>query len=95
MSTRETTSTGTQTSVAASATAVTLLAANTSRLSASIFNDSTVTLYVLFNSGASITNYKVQLVGGAYYEFPFPIHTGIVTGIWDSATGSARVSEMT
>jgi hypothetical protein len=29
----------------------------------------------------------------AYYEFPAPLYTGVVDGIWASAAGSARTTE--
>lgn len=83
------------TTVAASATSVTLLAANTSRKSASIFNDSTVVLWVKYGATASTTSFKVQLVQNAYFEFPQPCYTGRVDGIWAVATGNARISEET
>jgi len=36
------------------------------------------------------------MVADAYYELPDdPVYTGIITGIWVSATGSARVTEIT
>ena len=86
---------GTQTIVAASATSVTVLASNANRLGASITNDSTAILYLLVGAGtASTTVYTVKLSAGAYYEVPFS-YTGIIVGIWSSATGSARVMEWT
>jgi hypothetical protein len=85
--------TGTQTSVAGSGSSGTLLAANTSRKSASIYNDSTAILYVKFGATASTSSYKVQLGPNEYFEFPQPCYTGIVDGIWASATGNARISE--
>lgn len=89
--------TGATTSVASSATPVTLLAANTARRGATIVNDSTAILYGLLGAGTvSATNYTFALDGKStvpgYYEAPFGF-TGIITGIWASATGSARVTE--
>lgn len=87
--------TGTQSSVAASATDVTILAANTARYGASVYNDSSAICYLLVGSGtSSATNHTVQLNGGAYYEVPYG-YTGVLKGIWASATGSARVTEWT
>lgn len=86
--------TATLSNVAGSASSVTLLASNTSRLGATIYNDSSAALYVKFGSSASTTSFVVKLVQDAYYEVPFS-YTGIITGIWGSATGSARVTEMT
>ena len=83
----------TTSSVPSSASAVTLLAANQDREAASIFNDSTAILYVKFGSSASTSSYKVQIAASGYFEFPQPIYTGIVTGIWASENGNARISE--
>ncbi len=83
------------TSVAGNAGSVTLLAANTARKGATLFNDSTVTCYVLFaSSGASTTAYNVQMPANSYYEVPFG-YSGAIVGIWASATGSMRVNEVT
>ena len=89
--------TATQSSVADSATSVTILASNASRVGASVLNDSTATLYLrLSASAASTTDYTVQLVTGAYYEVPSR-YSGAITGIWasDPNTGAARVTEVT
>lgn len=90
-----TSSTGTETNVASSATDVTILASNTSRKGAAVFNDSTATLYLLLSSGTSTTSlYSVQLGPGGYYEVPYG-YTGVIKGLWSSATGNARVTEFT
>jgi hypothetical protein len=61
-----------------------------------IFNDSTAILYVKFGTTASTTSYTVKMLAGQYFEFPGPaIYTGRVDGIWDSATGAARITEDT
>jgi hypothetical protein len=87
--------TGATTSVASSATPVTLKAANTARKGLTIFNDSTQVLYVLLGAGTvSSTVYTVQLSAGAYYEVPFGF-SGAVTGLWASANGNARLTEIT
>lgn len=89
--------TGTQTSVAASASDVVILAANGDRLGATIYNDSTVVLYVLLsNAVSSTTKYTVQIPPSGYYELPTAImYAGVIKGIWASATGNARVTEYT
>jgi hypothetical protein len=87
--------TGAETNVAASATDVTVLAANAARRGATVFNDSTVLLYLLLAAAtSSATVFTVKLSGGGYYEVPFG-YAGIIHGIWESATGSARVTELT
>lgn len=80
--------------VAGSASSVTLLASNAARLGATIHNDSGAILYVKFGTTASTTSYTVKMVADAYYEVPFS-YTGRIDGIWASATGSARMTELT
>lgn len=90
-------STSTPTNVSSSASSVTILAANTSRKGASIFNDSTQILYLLRggNGVASTTNYSTQIPPNSLYELPAPVTTALLTGIWASANGAARVTEET
>lgn len=83
------------TSVADSASNVTLLASNANRLGATIYNDSTVALYVKLGATASTTSFTIKMAADAYYEVPFG-YTGIIDGIWASdASGSARITELT
>jgi hypothetical protein len=91
-----TSSTATLSNVASSASSVTLLASNTNRKNATIFNDSTAVLYVKFGTTASNSSYTVQMPAGSYYELPVgKIYTGEIDGIWASANGNARVTELT
>lgn len=83
------------TSVASSATSVTLLASNAARKGATVFNDSTAILYLKFGATASATSYTVQIAAGGYYEFPGPtVYSGVVDGIWSAANGNARLTEL-
>jgi hypothetical protein len=82
------------TSVAASASSVNLLALNSNRLGAAIYNDSSVTLYVKLGTTASTSSYTVQIAPLGYYEVPYG-YTGNIDGIWASATGNARITELT
>lgn len=86
--------TATLSNVAASASSVTVLALNANRKGATVYNDSTVVCYLKLGSAASSTSFTVKMQPEAYYEIPFS-YTGILTGIWASATGSARVTEVT
>ena len=91
--------TGTSSNVASSASSVTILAANNARKGATITNDSTQVLYLKFGATASTSSYAVVLAGSsaapfAYYEVPFG-YVGIIDGIWASANGNARVTELT
>jgi len=88
--------TGTNSSVAASTSSVTVLASNAARRGASVYNDSTSNLYLSLSAAASATSFAVFMLPGAYFELPNTrCYTGIITGIWVSATGNARVSEIT
>jgi hypothetical protein len=90
-------STGANTSVADNAASTTILASNTARLGATVYNDSSATLYLLLGStAASTTNYTCRVASMGYYEVPFG-YTGQLTGIWasDPNDGSARVTEIT
>ena len=83
------------TSVAGSASSVSLLASNASRKGATFYNDSTAILYLKLGATASTSSYTVQLVAGAYYELPFvKTYTGAIDGIWASANGNVRITEL-
>lgn len=86
---------GTITSVASSASSVSILARNPSRSAASFYNDSTQVLYLaLSNVTASNSVYTVQIPAGGYYELPLGgTYTGQINGIWASANGNVRVTE--
>lgn len=88
--------TATCTNVASSATSVSILASTPGRKQATFFNDSTQVLYLKFGATASTTSYTVQLIAGAYYELPgVRVYTGAIDGIWASANGNLRVTELT
>jgi hypothetical protein len=72
---------------------VTLLAANTARIGGVIYNDSTADLSIKLGAVASATSFTVRLVTNTYYPIPAN-YTGIIEGIWASATGNARVTEI-
>jgi hypothetical protein len=82
------------TSVASSATSVQLLASNGSRKAFSIYNESTSVLYLKLGTTASLTSYTLQIPTNSYYESQDLIYTGEVDGIWASANGSARITEL-
>lgn len=99
VTTKETRSaTGTQTSVANSASNVTVLASNANRLGATIFNDDTAgtgaKLKIKLGATASSTSFTAVISPQGYYEVPFN-YTGIIDGIASAATGNARVTELT
>lgn len=92
--------TATLANVAASATSVTLFAAegDTDLVSRSVFNDSAAILYLKYGATASETSYTVRIPAWGYFEFPRgrggSIYDGVVHGIWSSATGAARTTEV-
>ena len=78
--------------VASTATSSILLAANTGRVGASIWNKSTSDLFVELGDTATIAAYTVKIGADGYYEVPFG-YVGTISGIWDVADGSALVRE--
>ena len=92
--------TSTLANVASSATSVTLLAANNNRKTAIIINDSTSDLYVTLNaSAASTTNYSLFLaakVGNtpSFLAINGDDYSGEIRGIWSTANGFARITEV-
>lgn len=80
------------TSVASSATSVTLLALNANRRWASFRNDSTSVAYIAKSGTASASSvYRLEPQGYLYFDD----YTGIVTAIWVSANGFMRIEEGT
>lgn len=83
------------TSVAASAVSVSLLAANAARRQFIIVNDGSKVLWVAFAATASAAAFTLELGGGGTYESPLNGYTGVISGIWQSANGNARITEIT
>jgi hypothetical protein len=79
--------------VPSSVASITLLLANESRLGATIFNDSTKTLRISLGPNASSTNFTTKIPTQGYYEIPFN-YVGIITGLWEAASGAAKVTEL-
>lgn len=92
--TLRTSSLATLSSVASSASSVTILAANPARRGASIANTSTAILYLWIGGGTATatTGHSVQMAANTYFELPYG-YTGAITGIWASANGRANVTE--
>jgi len=83
------------TSVASNAASVTLLAANSSRKSASFYNLDSNTLYLREDGGTATTaigGFTVAIPSGALYELPQGANGGVarnlITGIWAAAGSS-------
>lgn len=84
-------------SVSASTSAKTLIAANAKRATLKIVNDSDAIMRFKYGTGITNTNLTWILDPGERWEMPLvdglPEHSGIITAIWESATGAARVTE--
>lgn len=87
--------TNTVTSVASSASSVSLLASNANRTGATFYNDSSAIAYVKLGTTASTSSFTIAMAAGSYYELPFEnkMYTGAIDAIWASATGNMRISE--
>jgi hypothetical protein len=95
MATTSTTDDPTVTVVAASTSAVTLFAATGPAGTRQVTNASTATLYLKYGAAAALNSYTVPIgANGGYFELPQPLYTGLVTGIWDAANGSAYCTEV-
>jgi hypothetical protein len=97
--------TATLASVTASVTSVTLAAASVAVLGSSagrmgliVVNDSASgTLYLAYKATAAITGasaYSYKIAPGQTWEMPSPIYSGAISGIWDVASGAARVTDL-
>jgi hypothetical protein len=64
-------------------TSSSLLAANTARKGAALFNDTNVDVLVDLSGGtAAITRYSLRISRGGYYELPAgSVATGLITGV--------------
>lgn len=82
------------TSPTTSTTNAQLLAANTNRLGATIYNDSTQNMFLKLGTTASSTSFTIRMAPQSHYEVPFG-YTGRIDGILSSGTGNARVTELT
>lgn len=82
------------TAVSAATSTTTILAANSARDGASIWNASTATLYLEMGDTVSSTDFAVALGSGDYFEVPYN-YTGIITGVWTAVNGNAMVREYT
>ena len=91
--TRRTATVSTCTNVSASAANATVLASNAARMKAHFYNDSDSACFIKEGATASATSYTRKLPPGG--EHTVDVYTGIVDCIWESATGTMRVTETT
>lgn len=92
--TAATSTVGTITSVAGSASTGVLLASNTGRKGATLYNDGLAILYVAMAATASTTAFTYKLQPGSGIEVAFS-YTGVISGISSAALGSTRITEFT
>lgn len=83
---------------AGSGTSITLLAANPGRNGYSICNESLAIMYMAKAATASATAYSIvfpptSTTATCYVEMGVGIYKGVISGIWASANGNARVTE--
>jgi len=81
--------------VAGAASSTTLAAANTARLGLFLFNDSNKDCFIKYGTTASVTSFTVKLPPEGHHFIDGPIYNGRVDGIWSSANGFMRVTELT
>lgn len=86
----------TVTKVAAATSAVTLFVGSTSldRGARVVFNDSAAVLYLKYGPAATDDDWTVKIAAGGYWEAPGGIYDGLITGVWATATGSGRCTEV-
>ena len=87
---------GTHSLLAANTASAVFQVANLDRRGWTCYNDSTTPLFLKLGPSASTASFTVRLIKDAYYELPFPIYTGEITGFWAvSGSGNAKVTELT
>lgn len=83
-------------SVAASTSSTILALANPARTGLTIANDGAANLYVAFGPVATLTSWTMKIPAGAVAVIePERQYVGDVAGVWDAASGSARITEQT
>jgi hypothetical protein len=90
-----TTFTPTQVTVPATANGILVLAANASRLGATITNPGTVTVYLGSAATGLTTGNGFALLGGSSYNIDTPLYTGAIYGIIATSTQVVTVVELT
>jgi len=85
----------TQVNLSASVTSIILLSGNLRRAQAIIFNDSPSEMYIMLGPSASYSaGFTYDMWPYSTLELPQPIYNGVVSGVWQQQTGSARVTEL-
>ena len=85
----------TMANVDSSASSVTLAAANAKRMGMVVHNDSSAILYIAYAATASTTVHTYEVAADGMWEMPSTLlYTGVISAIWASANGAARVTEL-
>jgi trimeric autotransporter adhesin len=88
-------STSTITSVASSTSSTSILASNTNRILATVYNGANKTMYLALASTASTSSYTIQMDTNSYFELPAD-YTGAISAVWaNGVSGNALVTELT
>jgi hypothetical protein len=82
------------TNVASSASSVNLVTTNPNRKRVNIANDSTQVLFIKFGTTASATSYTYRLTSNTSISIASEEWSGNIDGIWSSANGNARITEI-
>lgn len=83
------------TNIAQNTSTVQLLAANTSRRTAYIMNDTPGNLYIAYAASSALTAYSVKIPSEGFWEMPSVTYNGQISGIWDvSGSGKAYITEL-
>lgn len=90
ISARPLSTTSTVTQVAPLTVTQTLLAANTLRMGAIVFNDSASLLYLKLGASASSSSFTVKVQSRGYYELPSG-YAGIVDAVSSSVSGTDQI----
>jgi len=88
--------TSTVTSVAVNDTVDTILASNANRMGAILWNDGPNNVFVKLGAAATTASFTVRMSNKSEWEIPFPVYTGIITGICDTGqTATVLATELT
>lgn len=82
------------TSVTASVGSLVLLRENRQRKGVTFFNHGSAALYLKLGVGATVNDFTVKLSSGSYFEMILPMYSGSITGTWDTANGSVKITEL-
>ena len=65
-----------------------------SRVALTIYNDSDNALFIKLGIDAGANSFTLKIPTLSYWECPYPVYDGLVTGFWDGTDGSAMVTEI-